>query len=154
MDKLAQVLQKEIPRLIFSYFSIHYIAWDLITKLKEAFTKAVSSSFHQYVPTEDQLPYVIVSILSAAGHGDTDTQECGLNKDSFFDITVAVVREFLADGKRSLIKCTSEWPVEPEGVEDIGIITGLCENTSRSRELDGLVSDERGHVPDAALVIL
>lgn len=49
VDELAQVLQKEIPRLTFNYFSMHFIAWDLLTKLKEAFTKAVGPEFLQYV---------------------------------------------------------------------------------------------------------
>lgn len=71
-----------------------------------------------------------------------------LSNDLFLNIVATVVREFLADGKGRLVKDASKWSVEPEDVEGIGISTGLCENTSRFRELDGLVGDGRGHVPD------
>jgi hypothetical protein len=75
VDKLAQVLQKEIPRLTSNYFRIHYIVWNLPAKFKEAFAKAVGPNVIQYIPTEDQLQYVIVDIFSTTtGHGSTNVQ--------------------------------------------------------------------------------
>jgi hypothetical protein len=126
VNELAQVLQKEIPRLAFNYFSIHYITWNLLTKLKGAFAKAVGPEFLQYV---HQLPFVVGYVFpKAAGQGSTDVQERRLRNDSLFDIAAIIVREFLADGKGGLIKEASEWLVEPEDVEGIDMLRG-CERT-------------------------
>ncbi|KAM0242051.1 hypothetical protein ACHAP5_007449 [Fusarium lateritium] len=149
VDELAQVLQKEIPRLTFNYFNMHYIAWNLLTKLKEAFTEAMGPSFLRYVPTEDQLPFVVGYVFStSSGHGSSDVQERGLSNDALLDIATTVVREFLEDGEGRLIKEASEQRVEPEDVEGIDIITGLWENKGRSGEIDAIANAGRGHVPD------
>ncbi|KAM0337025.1 hypothetical protein ACHAPQ_003524 [Fusarium lateritium] len=149
VDELAQVLQKEIPRLTFNYFNMHYTAWGLLTKLKEAFTEAMGPSFLRYVPNEDQLPFVVGYVFStAAGHGSMDVQERGLSNDALLDIATTVVREFLEDGKGRLIKEASEQHVELEDVEGIDIITGLWENRGRSGEIDAIANDGRGHVSD------
>jgi predicted Zn-ribbon and HTH transcriptional regulator len=36
--KLAQVINSEIPRISFNYFTMHNIAWSLLADLKGAFT--------------------------------------------------------------------------------------------------------------------
>ncbi|CAJ0549659.1 Ff.00g032720.m01.CDS01 [Fusarium sp. VM40] len=120
VDELAQVLQKEIPKLTFNYFGMHYTAWGFPSKVKEAFDKAHVAPMFKSVGSATICSWTLATVM----------------------------RELLADGKGGLVKYASEWSVEPEGVEGIGIITGLRENTSRSRELDGLVGDGRGHVPD------
>ncbi|KAF5677611.1 hypothetical protein FHETE_1662 [Fusarium heterosporum] len=141
IDELAQVLQREMPRIAFNYFNMHDIAWKLLTHLKEAFTKAHGPEFLQYVPTENELPFVVGYVFStASGHGSTDVRESGLGNESLLDIAATVVREFLEQGNGRLITETSKKHVEPEDVEGIDIINGLWHNKHRSREMDAMAA--------------
>ncbi|KAI1042720.1 hypothetical protein LB505_001120 [Fusarium chuoi] len=122
IEQLAQVVNSEIPRISFNYFTMHNIAWSLLTDLKRAFTAEVGPGFLKYIPSEDQLPFVVGYVFSsAAGHGSTDVRERGVGNDRFLNVATEVMDEFLHDGKGKIIKEARETEVEPEEVEDVDV---------------------------------
>ncbi|KAL7760548.1 hypothetical protein ACKLNR_010638 [Fusarium oxysporum f. sp. zingiberi] len=61
IEQLAQVVNSEIPRISFNFFTMHNIAWSLLTDLKRALTAGVGPEFLTYVHSEDQLPFVVAT---------------------------------------------------------------------------------------------
>lgn len=122
IEQLAQVVNSEIPRISFDYFTMHNIAWSFLTDLKRAFTAEVGPKFLNYIPSEDQLPFVVGYVFStAAGHGSTDVRERGVGNDRFLNVATEVMDEFLHEGKGKIIKEVRETEVEPEDVEDVDV---------------------------------
>ncbi|RKL49568.1 hypothetical protein BFJ72_g1027 [Fusarium proliferatum] len=122
IEQLAQVVNSEIPRISFDYFTMHNIAWSFLTDLKRAFTAEVGPKFLNYIPSEDQLPFVVGYVFStAAGHGSTDVRERGVGNDRFLNVATEVMDEFLHEGKGKIIKEARETEVEPEDVEDVDV---------------------------------
>ncbi|KAF5618841.1 hypothetical protein F25303_12949 [Fusarium sp. NRRL 25303] len=122
IEQLAQVANSEITRISFNYFTMHNIAWSLLTDLKGAFTAEVGPEFLKYIPSEDQLPFVVGYVFStAAGHGSTDVRERGVGNDRFLNVATEVMDEFLHEGKGKIIKEARETEVEPEDIEDIDV---------------------------------
>ncbi|RBQ65615.1 hypothetical protein FVER14953_06010 [Fusarium verticillioides] len=75
---LAQVINSEVPRITFNYFTMHNIAWFLLTDLKRASTAEVGPEFLNYIPSEDQLPFVVGYVFSTtSGHG-SDVRKPGV----------------------------------------------------------------------------
>ncbi|CCT63752.1 uncharacterized protein FFB20_15140 [Fusarium fujikuroi] len=122
IEQLAQVVNSEIPRISFDYLTMHNIAWSFLTDLKRAFTAEVGPKFLNYIPSEDQLPFVVGYVFStAAGHGSTDVRERGVGNDRFLNVATEVMDEFLHEGKGKIIKEAREANVEPEDVEDVDV---------------------------------
>ncbi|EWY97016.1 hypothetical protein FOYG_05507 [Fusarium oxysporum NRRL 32931] len=61
IEQLAQVVNGEIPCISFKFFTMHNIAWSLLTDLKRALTAGVGPEFLTYVHSEDQLPFVVAT---------------------------------------------------------------------------------------------
>ncbi|KAF5561920.1 hypothetical protein FNAPI_3467 [Fusarium napiforme] len=121
IKELAQVINSEVPRISFNYFTMHNIAWSLLTDLKRAFTAEVGPEFLKYVPSEDQLPFVVGYVFStASGHG-SDVRKRGVGNDRFLNVATEVMEEFLHEGKGKIIKEARETKVEPEEVEDVDV---------------------------------
>ncbi|KAG5759355.1 hypothetical protein H9Q72_012525 [Fusarium xylarioides] len=121
IEQLAQVINSEIPRISFNYFSMHNIAWSFLTDLKRALTAEVGPEFLNYVPSEDQLPFVVGYVFStASGHG-SDVRKRGVGNDRFLNVATEVMDEFLHEGKGGIIKEARETDVEPEEVWDIDV---------------------------------
>ncbi|KAF5558779.1 hypothetical protein FMEXI_257 [Fusarium mexicanum] len=121
IEQLAQVVNSEIPRISFDYFTMHHIAWSLLTDLKHALTAEVGPSFLNYIPSEDQLPFVVGYVFStASGHG-SDVRERGVGSDRLLNVATEVMDEFLHEGKGKIIKEARETEVEPEEVWDIDV---------------------------------
>ncbi|KAJ9424137.1 hypothetical protein QL093DRAFT_2115041 [Fusarium oxysporum] len=100
IEQLAQVVNSEIPRISFKFFTMHNIAWSLLTDLKRALTAGVGPEFLTYVPSEDQLPFVVGYVSStAAGHGSSDARERSVGNDRFLDVATEAMDEFLYEGK-------------------------------------------------------
>ncbi|KAG9504781.1 hypothetical protein J7337_004759 [Fusarium musae] len=75
---LAQVINSEVPRITFNYFTMYNIAWFLLTDLKRASTAEVGPEFLNYIPSEDQLPFVVGYVFSTtSGHG-SDVRKPGV----------------------------------------------------------------------------
>ncbi|KAF4954858.1 hypothetical protein FGADI_4960 [Fusarium gaditjirri] len=122
IEHLAQVINSEIPRISFNYFTMHNIAWSLLTDLKRALTTEVGPEFLKYVPSEDQLPFVVGYVFStAAGHGSTDVRERGVGNNRFLNVATEVMEDFLHGGKGDVIKEARETQVRPEDVEDVDV---------------------------------
>ncbi|KAF5704324.1 hypothetical protein FMUND_12604 [Fusarium mundagurra] len=121
IEQLAQVVNSEVPRISFNYFTMHNIAWSLLTDLKRALTAEVGPEFLNYVPSEDQLPFVVGYVFStASGHG-SDVRKRGVGSDRFLNVATEVMGEFLNEGKGKIIKEARETKVEPEDVEDVDV---------------------------------
>ncbi|ENH63301.1 hypothetical protein V3481_009263 [Fusarium oxysporum f. sp. vasinfectum] len=100
IEQLAQVVNSEIPRISFNFFTMHNIAWSLLTDLKRALTAGVGPEFLTYVHSEDQLPFVVGYLSStAAGHGSFDVRERSVGNDRFLNVATEVMDEFLYEGK-------------------------------------------------------
>ncbi|KAF5612061.1 uncharacterized protein FSUBG_1793 [Fusarium subglutinans] len=122
IEQLAQVVNSEIPRISFDYFTMHHIAWSLLTDLKRALTAEVGPGFLDYIPSEDQLPIVVGYVFStASGHGSADVRERGVGSDRLLDVATDVVAEFLEMGYGSLLKKMRRMEVGPEDVEDVEV---------------------------------
>ncbi|KAF4454470.1 hypothetical protein F53441_2974, partial [Fusarium austroafricanum] len=122
VNQLAHLVHNEIPRISFNYFTMHDVAWKFMTDLKRAFTAAMGPEVLQYVPSEDQLPYIVGYVFStASGHGSSDVRERGLSNDEFIDIATDLMSEFLSEGNGRLIKEASEKSVRPSEVAGIDI---------------------------------
>ncbi|PNP61664.1 hypothetical protein FNYG_13651 [Fusarium nygamai] len=121
IEQLAQVINSEVPRISFNYFTMHNIVWSLLTDLKRAFTAEVGPEFLNYIPSEDQLPFVVGYVFStASGHG-FDVRKRGVGSDRFLNVATEVMNEFLHEGKGKIIKEARETEVEPEDVEDVDV---------------------------------
>ncbi|KAI3574900.1 hypothetical protein IWW34DRAFT_809519 [Fusarium oxysporum f. sp. albedinis] len=100
IEQLAQVVNSEIPRISFKFFTMHNIAWSFLTDLKRALTAGVDPEFLTYVHSEDQLPFVVGYVSStAAGHGSSDVRERSVGNDRFLDVATEAMDEFLYQGK-------------------------------------------------------
>ncbi|KAF9765317.1 hypothetical protein IL306_002404 [Fusarium sp. DS 682] len=122
IEQLAQVINSEVPRISFNYFTMHNVAWSLLTDLKRALTAEVGPKFLNYVPSEDQLPYVVGYVFStASGHGNTDVRERQEGNDGFIDIATEVMAQFLKEGKGRVIREARETVVSEEEVEGIDV---------------------------------
>ncbi|KAG7431264.1 hypothetical protein Forpi1262_v007347 [Fusarium oxysporum f. sp. raphani] len=100
IEQLAQVVNSEFPRISFNFFTMHNIAWSLLTDLKRALTARVGPEFLTYVHSEDQLPFVVGYLSStAAGHGSFDVRERSVGNDRFLNVATEVMDEFLYEGK-------------------------------------------------------
>ncbi|KAL5596176.1 hypothetical protein FOVSG1_009865 [Fusarium oxysporum f. sp. vasinfectum] len=100
IEQLAQVVNSEIPRISFDFFTMHNIAWSLLTDLKRDLTAGVGPEFLTYVPSEDQLPFVVGYVSStAAGHGSSDVRERSVGNDRFLNVATEAMDEFLYEGK-------------------------------------------------------
>jgi len=119
---LAQVIDKQVPRIAFNYFNMHYISWDFLASLKDAFTKAIGPEFLNAVPDEDRLPLVVGYVFStAAGHSSEDVRIRGAGNDSLINIATEIVNDFLDSGMGSWITKVSQQDVNPEEVEGLDI---------------------------------
>ncbi|KAF6524539.1 hypothetical protein HZS61_013038 [Fusarium oxysporum f. sp. conglutinans] len=100
IEQLAQVVNSEIPRISFNFFTMHNIAWSLLTDLKRALTAGVGPEFLTYVHSEDQLPFVVGYLSSTAtGRGSFDVRERSVGNDRFLNVATEVMDEFLYEGK-------------------------------------------------------
>ncbi|EXL99831.1 hypothetical protein FOIG_07978 [Fusarium odoratissimum NRRL 54006] len=100
IEQLAQVVNSEIPRISFNFFTMHNIAWSLLTDLKRDLAAGVGPEFLTYVPSEDQLPFVVGYVSStAAGHGSSDVRERSVGNDRFLNVATEAMDEFLYEGK-------------------------------------------------------
>ncbi|KAF4962542.1 hypothetical protein FSARC_9320 [Fusarium sarcochroum] len=137
VGQLAVVLDAEVPRISFNYFNMHDVSWKLLTKLKESFTEVMGPEFLRYVPSEDQLPFVVGYVFStASGHASSDVREKQLSSDAFIDVATEVVREFLADGKGRVIKEGIEKRVRPSEVARLDFdSTGLWQTEASMLDL-------------------
>ncbi|KAH7248683.1 uncharacterized protein BKA55DRAFT_594575 [Fusarium redolens] len=100
IDQLAHVLNSEILRISFNYFTMHNIAWSFLTDLKRALTTEVGPEFLKYIPSGDQLPFVVGYVFStASGHGSSDVRERQMGNDRFVNVATEVMSEFLNEGK-------------------------------------------------------
>ena len=105
---------------------MHYIAWDLLARLKKALHQVIGPEFLNAVPNEDQLPLVVGYIFStAAGHGDSDVRVRGIGNDTFIDIATEVVNNFLDGDLGSWITRASQQEVKPEEVQDLDVLESL-----------------------------
>ncbi|KAM0560087.1 hypothetical protein ACHAPJ_004047 [Fusarium lateritium] len=137
VGQLAVVVDAEPPRISFNYFNMHDMSWKLLTKLKKSFTEVMGPEFLRYVPSEDQLPFVVGYVFStAAGHGSSDVREKQLSSDAFIDVATDVVLEFLADGSGRVIKEASEKRVKSSEVARLDFDpSGLWETESKMMDL-------------------
>ena len=101
---------------------MHYISWDLLASLKDAFTKAIGPEFLNAIPSEDQLPLVVGYVFStAAGHSSEDVRIRGTGNDGLLDIATEIVNDFLDCGMGSWITKASQQDVNPDEVEGLDI---------------------------------
>jgi predicted Zn-ribbon and HTH transcriptional regulator len=122
IDQLAHVLNSEILRISFNYFTMHNITWSFLTDLKRALTTEVGPEFLKYVPSGDQLPFVVGYVFStASGHGSSDVRERQMGNDRFLNVATEVMSEFLNEGKGKVIKETRETEVRPEEVWELDV---------------------------------
>ncbi|KAJ4138323.1 hypothetical protein NW768_002146 [Fusarium equiseti] len=122
ISHLAQVVDKQVLRIAFNYFNMHYISKDLLTSLKDAFTKAIGPEFMTAVPNEDQLPLVVGYVFStAAGHSSEDVRVRRAGNDGLINIATEIVNDFLDSGMGSWITKASQQDVNPEEVEGLDI---------------------------------
>ncbi|RBR05526.1 uncharacterized protein FIESC28_11337 [Fusarium coffeatum] len=122
ISHLAQVIGKQVPRIAFNYFNMHYISKDLLASLKDAFVKAIGPEFMNSIPSEDQLPLVVGYIFStAAGHSSEDVRIRGAGNDGLLNIATEIVNDFLDSGMGSWITKASQQDVNPEEVEGLDI---------------------------------
>jgi hypothetical protein len=147
INYLAQHIDKEVPRIAFNYFNMHYIAWDLLTRLKNALLKVIGPEFLNAVPNEDQLPLVVGYIFStAAGHGNSDVRKRDVGNDTFIDVATEVINDFLDSGMGSWITTASQQEVDPKEVEDLDVLESLSTLT-----LDGPAPRSNGGLSEEAM---
>lgn len=105
---------------------MHYIAWDLLTRLKNALLKVIGPEFLNAVPHGDQLPLVVGYIFStAAGHGNSDVRKRDVGNDTFIDVATEVVNDFLDSNVGSRITRARQQDVDPEEVQDLDVLESL-----------------------------
>ena len=105
---------------------MHYIAWELLTRLRKALYQVIGPEFLIAVPNEDQLPLVVGYIFStAAGHGDSDVRVRGIGNDTFINIATEAVNNFLDGDLGSWSTRASQQEVKPEGVQDLDVLESL-----------------------------
>ncbi|KAF5573337.1 hypothetical protein FPCIR_13998 [Fusarium pseudocircinatum] len=122
VEQVAQVVNEQIPRIAFNYFTMHTVAWSPLTDLKRAFTYAIGPDFLQYVPNQDLLPLVVGYIFAtASGHGSIDVRQRQEGTERLFNIAGDVLAEFLSEGKGRIIRDAQVAEVGEEDVEHIDV---------------------------------
>ncbi|KAI8719775.1 hypothetical protein NCS52_00759500 [Fusarium sp. LHS14.1] len=118
IEKLALDVHDDVPKITFDLFTLHNIAWDLLTKLKGEFTKVMGTEFLRYVPREELLPFVVGYVFStAAGRPDIETKT--ESKDILINAAGRFVKGFLEKGKGTVVKEGSKAMVKPQEVANI-----------------------------------
>ncbi|KAF4483427.1 hypothetical protein FAGAP_11816 [Fusarium agapanthi] len=122
IEQVAQVVNEQIPRIAFNYFTMHTVAWSLLTDLKRAFSYAIGPEFLHYVPNENLLPYVVGYVFAtAAGRGGLDVRQQREGNERLFDTAGDVLLEFLNKGKGRVIREAQSAEVSEGDVEHIDV---------------------------------
>jgi hypothetical protein len=103
INKLASIIECEIPALTFDYFAMHDQCSAYLELLKEAFDSVIPEKDGKKWCSQKQVLPVIVGFVFSTVAGMKDHETKGVPSEELLNIAADVIKRFLGEGEGSKV---------------------------------------------------